>query len=963
MVSMSLFALLIPSLSFSQSKEKNIVPNTVIVKFTSDALRIKELREGNTNSLPQELQSLLGIYTLTPYIENALIQGVRQHFAGRDGEELIGINLAESIERIMVIRYSTNLAPQYVARKISSLRGVAYAEPMPHHTIVFTPNDPLVSQQYHLNLIRALDAWDIASSTANIAVGVIDSGFDYTHQDLSANAFTNAGETGTDTQGRDKRTNGVDDDNNGFVDDWRGWDFIGASTSSPTPDNDPRPGNPHGTHVAGILGAVINNGIGIAGVARSVRIMGMKCGSDPVNDRDIFFGFNAILYAATMRMAVINCSWGSSTYARSEQEIISTATRMGSLVICAAGNDNTDAPFYPAMYEGAMSITSLTSADEKSSFSNFNVAAKLAMPGSSIFSTYPNNQYQFLSGTSMASPVAAGLAAMVRARFPNYTPAQVIAHLQATADPIYTIGINPGFVDRLGAGRGNALRALSTPTANLKRMSVVKYRVVDAGGDGILDPGERAQIFLTVRNQLSAVNAARAVIESPFSIAVAPSQTTPTTIGDFAANEEREITTSFGITISSSAPENGSIQVVVRFTDASGSVGSDALILPVNPTFRTLDSNNITVTINSEANIGFNDFPDNLQGEGFSYRKGDNLLYEGALIVGTTADTLSDNARSSGGATRNTDFKKTSVIRLQSPGTQAVLESTANFSDQNATGRAGVSVKQSSYQFTQANVNDCIFMNYAITNTSGRNRSRMFAGLYFDWDLGPLGAFNQAFYDSTAQMGVMQNVRDTAMPWIGSILITPQRINFRAIDNAGGIGDNFGVYNGFTREEKILALTNGISRARSSVGDDSYMISGGPFAFPRDTTVNVNFVLLVGKNLADLRTKAQLAREFASRNGLDGVIRPRETFFTISPNPVDNGGRLSVEFVLPAQETSAELTVYNLLGERIAIISEGVFDAGINRLNLDTQSFASGVYILVFRGQTGTFSVKFIVDR
>ena len=946
-----------------EALQAQVVPQTVVIKLKAHHPAIGMVRSGVQPDFGMAVEQILGRYTTQSYIQQSLIDGVRRHFADRDGEEMVGIAMAESLERLMVIRYTHAISPRIAAQKLSAMKEIEYAEPMPQHTLFFTPNDPLAAQQYHLNAIRALDAWDIASSTASILVAVTDSGFDYTHQDLSANAYTNPGESGTDTQGRDRRTNGVDDDNNGFIDDWRGWDFIGASSNTPTPDNDPRPGNSHGTHVAGIIGAVINNNLGVAGVARSVRVVGIKCGGDNSGDRSISFGFNAILYGALLRASVINASWGSSTYARSEQEVIYTATRMGTLVVAAAGNDNSDVAFYPGLYDGVLSVSSVLSGDEKSSFSNYNVAVKLAMPGTNILSTFPNNQYQFLSGTSMASPVAAGLAAMLRARFPQYTPQQVIAHLQATSDPIYTIGVNVNFRDQLGSGRGNAFRALSTPTANLKRMSVVRYRIADANGNGILEQGERAQLFLTVRNQLSAATGVRVLLDSPFSLALAPSLTVPTAIGDFSANEERELTVSLSFTVSMSAPENATIQAVVRFSDASVSMGNDGLLIQVNPTFRTMDSNNITMSLNSEANIGFNDFPDNVQGEGFVYRGGENLLYEGALLVGNAIDTLSDNARSDGGATRNTDFKRSAVVRLQSPGGLAPLEGYAEFDDRNSAGRAGVQVRQTAYQFRQSGLEDCVFLSYALRNTSNRSRSRMFAGLYFDWDIGPLGAFNQAFYDSTAQLAVMQNVRDTALPMIATILLTPQTINFRAIDNPSSGSSNFGVYDGFTRAEKILSLTNGISRARSSVGDDSYMLGAGPFVFPRDTSVNVNFAIIVGKTLQELRIKANAIRQYASRTGLDGVVRPRETFFTAYPDPVERGQRMTIEFMLTEQERTAVLEVYNIIGERVMLLAEGTFFAGLNRVEMDTQNLASGIYVIVYRGQAGVFSQKVIVAR
>ncbi len=261
--------------------------------------------------------------------------------------------------------------------------------------------------------IGAREAWDITKGSHDIVVAVVDTGVDWDHPDLAANIWNNHDEIAG---------NGVDDDNNGYRDDVHGWDFYSN-------DSNPDDWDSHGTHVAGAIGAVGNNGQGVVGVNWDVRIMPLRFmggGSGSLSDAAA-----AIEYAVANGADVINASFGSYGYSYTLRDAIAEASDAGVLFVAAAGNednDNDSYAFYPAGYDlpNVVSVASTNSSDRVSSFSNYgDQSVHVAAPGEDIYSTYAGGGYGWMSGTSMASPVVAGAAALALSADPTLSPADL----------------------------------------------------------------------------------------------------------------------------------------------------------------------------------------------------------------------------------------------------------------------------------------------------------------------------------------------------------------------------------------------------------------------------------------------------------------------------------------------------------------------------------------------------------
>jgi len=330
-----------------------------------------------------------------------------------------------------------------LATRTSALPGVEWVAPNYHYSgdiYDFIPNDPLSGGQYHHALIGSETAWDVTLGDPSVVIAVTDDGVQLDHPDLAANIWQNTAEL--------SGTPGVDDDSNGFIDDFNGWDFV-ANDNDPSPINN---GDDHGTHVAGIAAGVTNNGIQIAGVSGGSTIMPIKIAGGGGFTSTIMAG--AFTYAIDNGARIANTSYningfvGDPTFTAGLQYYHDN----GGIHFNSAGNADQLNPARQA-FEQTILVASTTATDTKSSFSNYGTGIDVSAPGSSIISTVTAGGTGTKSGTSMAAPNAAGAAALIWSANPTWTRDQVIAHLLATADNIDAA--NPAYVGLLGSGRIN----------------------------------------------------------------------------------------------------------------------------------------------------------------------------------------------------------------------------------------------------------------------------------------------------------------------------------------------------------------------------------------------------------------------------------------------------------------------------------------------------------------------------
>ena len=340
------------------------------------------------------------------------------------------------------------------------------------------PDDSAFSSQWNLDRIGIFELWASGffdQPLPQVVVGVLDTGVDYTHPDIASRIYVNPGETGLDEFGRDKRTNGIDDDGNGYIDDWHGYDFVDQPIPDigdwSTRDNDPMDENGHGTAVAGIIGAVPNNKIGIAGISPIAQIVPLRAfnASGDGTDADIAA---AIMYAADNGVQVLNMSFGDVILSPLLRDVIHYAYEKNVVLVASSGNDGTSYPHYPSDFSEVISVGSISQANERSLFSSYGPSLALVAPGESIPTLSLGGGYQpSFTGTSAAAPhvsaVASLLISLAQMKSGNNSPSltndEVRANLLAGC---IDLG-DKGWDNYYGAGMVNARVLLSLPQRNV----------------------------------------------------------------------------------------------------------------------------------------------------------------------------------------------------------------------------------------------------------------------------------------------------------------------------------------------------------------------------------------------------------------------------------------------------------------------------------------------------------------
>ena len=355
-----------------------------------------------------------------------------------------------SVYRVHLSGDPAAAAADYAARP-----DVVYAQP--NYLFTHQSNDPHYNDQYSLRTL----GWErlhrsLGPSKKQIVVAIIDTGVDYDHEDLRDNIWKNDAEV--------RGAPGVDDDGNGYIDDIRGWDFTHAPGVPGMGDyldrdNDPRGESPHGTQVAGIVAAATDNNVGIAGIAPDARLMALRAGLNLLEGRGLLEEDDlaaAILYAVENGAQVINMSWGGPERTFILSDVLQYAHTQGIVLVAAAGNTE-GALSYPAAHHATLAVGATDKADRLASFSSRGAALDLVAPGVKVLSTWPNNRYDRVNGTSFSAPHISGLIALVLSRRPDLSPQSVRGLLIASA---IDLG-QPGHDNRFGGGRvsGDSLAA------------------------------------------------------------------------------------------------------------------------------------------------------------------------------------------------------------------------------------------------------------------------------------------------------------------------------------------------------------------------------------------------------------------------------------------------------------------------------------------------------------------------
>ena len=368
---------------------------------------------------------------------------------------------SSKLQRTYLLRFSTLTNLPHVKKALENSTQIEevsfnYLRPTLAETTV--PNDPKYGEQWSLPAMKVPQAWTIEKGKKEVVIAIVDSGIDYRHDDLANKIWINQNEI---------PDNEIDDDENGYIDDVHGWDFTDAPNLQGEGDfvegdNEPIDESGHGTHVAGIAGAMPNNSTGIAGVAWHCSLMAVRAGlslggGSRMQDDD---SAAAIVYAADNGANIINMSWGSKQQSFVIRDAIEYAHARGVVLIAAAGNANEAESIFPAAYRRVISVASTNQHQQRFYRSNYGASVDIGAPGNGIISTQIDNDYRILTGTSMAAPHVAGVAALMLSKRPALTQEEVRQILINTADPVSDAESDEPDIKFVGAGTVNAEKAL-----------------------------------------------------------------------------------------------------------------------------------------------------------------------------------------------------------------------------------------------------------------------------------------------------------------------------------------------------------------------------------------------------------------------------------------------------------------------------------------------------------------------
>ncbi|WP_069659292.1 S8 family peptidase [Arcticibacter eurypsychrophilus] len=874
----------------STLSDKDYIPNTVIIKFKAVA---------SSNARSKSVSPTLDLKSTTVkslHVKFSEVSSTARITTSAESDR-IGLN------RIYELKYLGNAAIETVIDELSAKKNIEYAEPAYVYHTTYIPSDPLFStRQSYLTQVKAQQAWDIIRDASGIIIGIVDTGSELTHEDLASNIIS-------------------------------GIDLIGSSSTNFIEDNDANVKNAasdHGVHVSGLASAVSNNAKGIASIANA-KLLIVKVAADD-SPGDIYNGYEGIIYAADHGAKVINCSWGGDVRSRYGEDVVNYAISRDCLIIAAGGNQGNNVPDYPAGYKGVLAVANIMSNDVKASSSNYGGYIGISAPGINIYSTTYSSTYGVKSGTSMSAPIVSSAAALIKAYYPALSMAQVGELLRVTADNVDRV--NTTYAGMLGKGRLNVYRALTESAPAIRTINLT----FDDQHAGTYRAGNTIDVYMDLRNYLLPATGVQVTLESTNTNVTISNATQ--LITEMGTLDEKAGIGAFKVTVNSGTPDNTPVEFRIVYKANGGTYEDyETFTLVVARDYMNIITGNLSTSATSIGKIGFGS-ANETDGLGFIYKE-NKLLYESSLLIGRSANAISDNARATEGST-NVHFVKQSSINESLSDNKIV--GYAQFNDTGNLNGLSVDVNHTVTADKQTGKDNYIVAEYEVVNRNATDLTGVYIGMFTDWDING-GASNATAYDATTKLGYVYST-NAELPYAGvKLLSTSAPPNYYPLSlSAGFIADD-----NFTAAEKFTTLSSGISSpgiGSSADGHDVSFVSGyGPYSIPANGSVKVAFAYIGADNLEGLKNSAVEAQA-----AYDVSIGGQQitTILSSYPNPItpNNNNNVAVVINLP-EDAPITLEVFNMLGAKVnTLISGTSFSKGAHTLYYSMANLNPGIYIL-----------------
>jgi len=734
---------------------------------------------------------------------------------------------------MFIVEISEEENPLEMVNKLLTYDEVLYAEVMFREQLFQIPNDPFANpstgSQGYLEVIKAYDAWDFTTGREDIVIGIVDTGMDLMHEDLVGNFYTNPTET----------ANGIDDDNNGYIDDIIGYDF--ADNDADAQAN----GSQHGTHVGGIAGASTNNSLGIAGVGYDCKVAPLK-GFTSIGT--VSTGtWEGVMYAADNGYDIVNLSWGNTAgFSQFFQDIINYCVlERDMVVVVAAGNTNADLDFYPASYEHVLSVGASTLSDTKWSSGTYSDHMDIMAPGQSIFSTQNGDTYNSDNGSSHATPQVAGAAGLVKSVFPQYNARQIMEQLRVTTDNIYEIGGNAAFAFKLGKGRLNAFRAVSETTS--RSLRVHNFSFDNPFGNHAFY-GDTITLSYDLTNYLANLNSPSLGLESasPY-VQVLNTTSEP---GAFTTMESKA-QNAFRIVLDDNTPPETEIDI--RFTMTEGSYSDfQNISFFTEPDDFDFGNGNLSLKIVGDGSLAFKN-PNYTEGYAMDYNGLPVMKYAG-LLIGTDGSNVNDNVTNTFSIprSRDADFIGQKNIR-QLPNSRLPFYGYSEFSSADNT----FWIEQS---IVPSEEDAYVLIQYRIINTSGSEMVNLEAGFFADYFLGNQ-TDNHAYWDANLNSLI---ILDDAQSTFASIGLMETGYHYAALDMQDQNGHTRDIGDSFTDAQKydLMSGANIAEAGELGSGNDVAGLVNSSFpSVPVNGSVKITVLLAMADAYSELTSTIDAAQE------------------------------------------------------------------------------------------------------
>ncbi len=751
------------------------------------------------------------------------------------------------------LQYDTlKLGIEAAVNSLQGLAAIEYVEPWYIYSYFYQPNDFFAdtvdgnSQMWHLGPIRAREAWDLQRNDTTITIGIIDSGTSFEHPDLQDNLALNYADP----------PDGIDNDEDGFVDNYRGWDF-GGKVLGDFGDNDPTTVAPwHGIGVAGAAAATADNGLGVVGTGFNCQYLPIK--ASPESDiSDIYYGYQGVVYAVDHGCQIVNLSWGGPIRSRFGEDVVNYATlNRGAAVICAAGNAFGDLRFYPAAYDRCLSVGISTRGDSVSNANTYNFSIDLTSPGFDVASTLGHEDYLGWQGSSISAPLVAGAVALVMGHFPWMNGYQALQRVRLTTDPVpFTAFME----DKVGTGRLNMYRALAEAPFPAVRIS--EYELVDLAGDGHAAGGDTILLQALFTNHLEATE--NLVIE--LSVPLGQSPFLQILDGQMAVGKLNYLQSvvadeQFLFRINPGVPADYYLNVKVQYTDTVlHYTDYEYIQLRINPTWLDVKENLLHTSINSRGNFGFDDYFRFNSGLGVSFQHNQNVLIEGGLLVGTSPAHVADRISNSIQNLRDNDFRTVEAVQKNQQPYLSDFEASARFDDAFSVSNVDLTITQKTFAWKNAPNDHFVIFLYELANETGFPVADIYAGLYADFDLYAQNLNrNRCEYDLPHRVIYTYDAVGQNPMYYGISLLSDGPFLARALGNAN--------QSSYTDAAKYFSISNTPSQGTATAGlngpgqDVAHYTASGPMSLFNGMKDTVAFGLVAGRGLDDLLRQVEAAQ-------------------------------------------------------------------------------------------------------